>query len=300
MMRNQVHGRKWEKRGDVAADNFRNEANAAPRVENPQYVEEDAVELLQYLARHPSIDADALVGALSSAGKFSGSVDDENRQRSAPPLSGPGAVPPPTEHFRGATRHGGGPKNRKNPASFPPGSLMEPTTPPSTFANVSVGSANTGATIGTNTSNMNNTSNTSNMSNMSNMSNRGEQGWRRAQRMQQKIQQHAQVTTTLPHAQFLTAPHKRTGRGGRRPSVDPRMDPNIDPKKAKRILANRLSAAKSTLKKKIRAELVGARIENLLRERRGLEAEVVGLEMRFTAALQANAQLIEMIEMGRP
>ena len=58
--------------------------------------------------------------------------------------------------------------------------------------------------------------------------------------------------------------------------------------------------AKSTLKKKIRAELVGARIENLLRERRGLEAEVVGLEMRFTAALQANAQLIEMIEMGRP
>lgn len=76
------------------------------------------------------------------------------------------------------------------------------------------------------------------------------------------------------------------------------MDPNIDPKKAKRILANRLSAAKSTLKKKIRAELVGARIENLLRERRGLEAEVVGLEMRFTAALQANAQLIEM--MGRP
>ena len=159
MMRNQVHGRKWEQRGDDAADNFRNEANAVPRVENPQYVEEDAVELLQYLARHPSIDADALVGALSSAGKFSGSVDDENRQRSAPPLSGPGAVPPPTEHFRGATRHGGGPKNRKNPASFPPGSLMEPTTPPSTFANVSVGSANTGATIGSNMSNMSNMSN---------------------------------------------------------------------------------------------------------------------------------------------
>ncbi len=279
MMPNQVHGRKWEKRGEDAADNFRNEANGARRAENPQYVEEHAVELLQYLARHPSIDADALAGALSSANTCSARDDVENRQHSAPPPTGAGLAVPPPKHSIGAKRHGGG---RKNPAGPPATSSMEPTTPPSTFANLSVGNVNAGTT-----SNANHASRS-----------KAGREQRLEQRMQQKIQQHLQVTTTLPHAQFLTAPHMRTGRGGRKPSVDPRMDPSIDPKKAKRILANRLSAAKSTLKKKIRAELLGTRIDDLLRARHGLEAEVAELEMKFTAALQANAQLMDM--MRRP
>lgn len=264
-MQNQVHGRKWEKRGQDEAENFRNEANGARRVENPQHVEEDAVELLQYLARHPSIDADALAGALSSTHEIS-AREDGNRQHSAPLPSGRGVVAPPSKDSK---NHGGGRKNQPVP---PVTCSMEPTTPPSTFAPLSGDNGNTS----TNTS----TSNTG-------------KEQRREHRMQEKIQQHLRVTTTLPHAQFLTAPHMRTGRGGRKPSVDPRMDPNIDPKKAKRILANRLSAAKSTLKKKVRAELLGSRIEKLLRERDGLEVEVAELEMRFTAALQVNAQLMD-------
>ncbi len=41
---------------------------------------------------------------------------------------------------------------------------------------------------------------------------------------------------------------RKKGKGGRTPAQDPRMDPNMDPKKAKRILANRQSAARSKLK----------------------------------------------------
>jgi hypothetical protein len=37
---------------------------------------------------------------------------------------------------------------------------------------------------------------------------------------------------------------QRRGKGGRQPAQDPRLDPKIDPKRAKRILANRMSAAR--------------------------------------------------------
>jgi hypothetical protein len=39
------------------------------------------------------------------------------------------------------------------------------------------------------------------------------------------------------------------------PAPDPRLDPSMDPKKARRILANRLSAAKSKMKQKSQAEV---------------------------------------------
>jgi hypothetical protein len=42
--------------------------------------------------------------------------------------------------------------------------------------------------------------------------------------------------------------------GGRQPAGDPRLDPDIDPKRAKRILSNRLSAARSKMKAKIMME----------------------------------------------
>ncbi|KAL4458716.1 hypothetical protein ABPG75_013581 [Micractinium tetrahymenae] len=58
----------------------------------------------------------------------------------------------------------------------------------------------------------------------------------------------------LPHSAFLTPVHMRKGKGGRQPASDPRLDPNIDPKRAARIMANRLSAAKSKLKQKAQAD----------------------------------------------
>lgn len=44
---------------------------------------------------------------------------------------------------------------------------------------------------------------------------------------------------------------QRKGKGGRAPAEDPRLDPSIDPRKARRILANRISAARSKLKQKL-------------------------------------------------
>jgi hypothetical protein len=78
----------------------------------------------------------------------------------------------------------------------------------------------------------------------------------------------------IPHSGFLTPPHLRKGKGGRQPAGDPRMDPRIDPKKAKRILANRLSAAKSKLKQKSAAEGLKQRVEMLRLQREGLATEV--------------------------
>ena len=54
----------------------------------------------------------------------------------------------------------------------------------------------------------------------------------------------------VAHRAFLVPPHKKRGKGGRQPAADPRLDPNIDERKAKRILANRLSAARSKMKQK--------------------------------------------------
>lgn len=82
---------------------------------------------------------------------------------------------------------------------------------------------------------------------------------------------------TVPHSEFLTPPHLRKGKGGRQPAGDPRMDPRIDPKKAKRILANRLSAAKSKLKQKSAAEGLRQRVEMLRLQREGLATEVTSL-----------------------
>ena len=71
--------------------------------------------------------------------------------------------------------------------------------------------------------------------------------------------------SAVPHMTYLTPLHLRKGKGGRQPAADPRLDPRIDPKKARRILANRLSAAKSKLKQKQNAAAVAA-VEQLQAE----------------------------------
>ena len=62
----------------------------------------------------------------------------------------------------------------------------------------------------------------------------------------------ADVLATLA---CLSPQIKRKGKGGRQPAMDPRLDPNVDPKKAKLILANRLSAARSKMKQKSHVEV---------------------------------------------
>lgn len=95
----------------------------------------------------------------------------------------------------------------------------------------------------------------------------------------------------VPHAQFLTAPSLRKGKGGRQPKMDPRMDPNIDPKKAKRILANRLSAAKSKLKQKTVMDGLKVKIQGLEQNKVDLEREIAHLESAYHAELATNSSL---------
>ena len=76
--------------------------------------------------------------------------------------------------------------------------------------------------------------------------------------------------------------------------MDPRMDPNIDPKKAKRILANRLSAAKSKLKQKTAMENLKVRIQGLEQNKIELEHEIMQLLSAYQAELAMNGKLWEL------
>ena len=67
----------------------------------------------------------------------------------------------------------------------------------------------------------------------------------------------------MAHLAYLTPPHKRKGKGGRQPAADPRLDPSIDPKRARRILANRLSAARSKMKQKSHVDVRRPRLCSL-------------------------------------
>lgn len=95
----------------------------------------------------------------------------------------------------------------------------------------------------------------------------------------------------VPHSQFLTAPHLRKGKGGRQPAQDPRMDPNIDPKKARRILANRLSAAKSKMKQKSAIESMKQKIQNLEERKKMLLEHIARLKEACTNEEAKNMRL---------
>lgn len=84
---------------------------------------------------------------------------------------------------------------------------------------------------------------------------------------------------------------KRQGRGGRLPAVDPRLDPNIDPKRAKRILANRQSAAKSKQKQRLLGDTLKRQQESLLRQK-NRAAEEYKLLLRACEELEASNALL--------
>ncbi|GFR48793.1 hypothetical protein Agub_g10741 [Astrephomene gubernaculifera] len=70
---------------------------------------------------------------------------------------------------------------------------------------------------------------------------------------------------------------QRKGKGGRAPAEDPRLDPSIDPRKARRILANRISAARSKLKQKLILEGLKARYQQLLSSKTEYQSELAEL-----------------------
>ena len=100
----------------------------------------------------------------------------------------------------------------------------------------------------------------------------------------------------VPHSQFLTAPHMRKGKGGRQPKIDPRMDPNIDPKKARRILANRLSAAKSKLKQKTALDKLKQRIQGLEAKKESLEQEIMMMRTKSAEEVEKRSHLQDILK----
>ena len=84
---------------------------------------------------------------------------------------------------------------------------------------------------------------------------------------------------------------RRKGKGGRQPALDPRLDPAIDPKRARRILANRLSAARSKLKQKSHLEALRRWVDALAYHRACLVSE---LERAREAAARGAAENAEL------
>lgn len=110
----------------------------------------------------------------------------------------------------------------------------------------------------------------------------------------------------VAHRAFLVPPHKKRGKGGRQPAADPRLDPNIDERKAKRILANRLSAARSKMKQKNQMDVLSGIIDQLEHHNKELHEDVSelmevceGIEFTNRAMVRDCHILEEYIRRGR-
>ncbi|KAK9831303.1 hypothetical protein WJX81_000290 [Elliptochloris bilobata] len=118
---------------------------------------------------------------------------------------------------------------------------------------------------------------------------RGAGGWGDTDRndspLQRSTSSNSLQNLEVAHLAYLTPPHKRKGKGGRQPAADPRLDPNIDPKRARRILANRLSAARSKMKQK-------SHVDGLRRKAEELQEHCCGLIATYNRLLVERNQLM--------
>jgi len=99
-----------------------------------------------------------------------------------------------------------------------------------------------------------------------------------------------------PVAAYLSPAARRKGKGGRQPALDPRLDPGIDPKRAKRILANRLSAARSKLKQKSHLEALRKKVDALAYHRACLAAELERARDAVRRGAAENADLAARVK----
>eukprot|EP00884_Botryococcus_braunii_P014785 jgi/Botrbrau1/23307/Bobra.0102s0046.1 len=98
------------------------------------------------------------------------------------------------------------------------------------------------------------------------------------------------------HKAMLTPASKRKGKGGRQPAGDPRLIPGIDIRKARRIMANRLSAAKSKHKQKKQIEDLRGKNNLLKEEKAALDSEIPVLEKANFENAQLNARIQTRLE----
>uniref|UniRef100_A0A7R9YWF4 BZIP domain-containing protein n=1 Tax=Chlamydomonas euryale TaxID=1486919 RepID=A0A7R9YWF4_9CHLO len=93
--------------------------------------------------------------------------------------------------------------------------------------------------------------------------------------------------------------HKK-GKGGRNPAGDARLDPSIDPKKAMRIMANRLSAARSKLRQKLVTEGQRVKVEMLQSQKEKILEELERLTVACQKLEAFNDARVRAIETGNP
>lgn len=103
--------------------------------------------------------------------------------------------------------------------------------------------------------------------------------------------------TAVWHAQMGLTP-RRKGKGGRQPANDPRLDPTVDPKKARRIVANRISAAKSKLKQKSEIEVLRAQLSEVTGQRDALQQQVDAVQRHCQGLEDHNKQLQNTVQVG--
>ncbi|KAL0052512.1 hypothetical protein WJX82_003279 [Trebouxia sp. C0006] len=100
----------------------------------------------------------------------------------------------------------------------------------------------------------------------------------------------------LAELAYLSPRNKRKGKGGRQPAMDPRLDPTVDPKKAKRILANRLSAARSKMKQKSHVETLRRRIDVLSKQKSDIKASLTAAKSSCESKSGDNESLRSQIK----
>lgn len=101
--------------------------------------------------------------------------------------------------------------------------------------------------------------------------------------------------TAVWHAQMGLTP-RRKGKGGRQPANDPRLDPTVDPKKARRIVANRISAAKSKLKQKSEIEVLKAQLSEMTAQRDTLQQQTDAMQRHCQGLEDHNKQLQSTVQ----
>lgn len=88
---------------------------------------------------------------------------------------------------------------------------------------------------------------------------------------------------------------RRRGKGGRQPAINPFLDPAVDPKRAKRVLANRLSAARSKARQRSLLQNLLETYEQLCQKKEMSEEHKQKLMLMCSELEQANQQFEKAI-----
>ena len=84
-------------------------------------------------------------------------------------------------------------------------------------------------------------------------------------------------------------------RNARKTAPDPRLDPSICPKKAKRIIANRASAARSKAKQKKHLENLKTMHQTLFVQKNSIQQEIDSIQSDARRVERENQSLIERL-----